>query len=326
LTSYSHLTSKLSLAIVTACLLVAQPTAAQTDNKPIKLLVGFPPGGSADQIARLLAEKIQISLGNAVLVENRPGAAGRLAIEALIKSPADGKTFIVMPSGPVVVFPHVFRKLSYDPVKDLTPISLLARFSFAIASGKSTDANTVKDLVAKAKSDPKTATYGTPGAGTLPHFLGVMIADAAKIDLVHAPFQGGAPAQVALLGGHVGYAIDVASEYLEFYRSGKVKLVATTGAKRSPLLPDVPTLLEQGVPMSASAWFAMYGPAGLAPEQVKRVNAAVVAAVNERSLRARIIALGNEPVGSSAAELAAIQKADFAQWEKPIKATGFKLD
>lgn len=304
----------------------AHAQTAADAAKPVKILVGFPPGGSADQMARLLVDKMQTALGSPVVVENRPGAAGRLAIDQLVKSAPDGKTLLVMPSGPVVVFPHVFRKLSYDPVKDLTPVSLLARFQFGIASGKSTQATNLQDLAAKARTDKALASFGTPGNGTLPHFLGVMVADAAKVELTHVPFQGGAPSQTALLGGHVGYAIDVSSEFLERHRSGQLKLIAVTGAKRSPLMPDVPTLREQGVALDASAWFALYAPAGMAPLELQRISAAAASAVNDRAVRARMIAMGNEPVGSNPEALAAAQREDLAKWEKPIKATGFKLD
>ncbi len=301
--------------------------SAQAERLPLKILVGFPPGGSADIIARLLSERMRAGLGGqAVLVENKPGAAGRLAIDQLKAAAADGNTVLVMPSGPVVLFPHVFRKLNYDPVKDLSPISQLAGFQFCIVSGPATNVKTVAEMVAKAKADPNGATYGSSGNGTVPHFLGLMLNDAAGINLQHVPFQGGAPAMNALAGGHIGYTMDVVTEALEQHRSGKVRIIAVAGAARAPQLPEVPTLREQGVPMDASAWFAMYGPANLPREQVARLNAAVVQAMKDAALLERMKALGLEPIGSSAEQLAAVQKADFAKWEKPVKASGFQAD
>lgn len=300
---------------------------AQADRPPLRILVGFPPGGSADTISRLLSEKLREGLGGQnVVVENRPGAAGRIAIDQLKNSAPDGNTVIVMPSGPVVLFPHVFRKLSYDVNKDLAPISQLASFQFAVVSGPKSGVKNVAEMLAKAKSDPSTASYGSSGNGTVPHFLGVMLAEAAGTPLQHVPYQGGAPAMNALLGGHIGYNIDVVSESLEQHRAGKVRIIAVAGATRSPLLPDVPTLREQGVAMDATAWFAMYGPGTLPREQAQRIQQAVAQALKDPALRKRLDDIGLEPIGSTPEQLAAVQKADFAKWEKPVKATGYTAD
>ena len=300
---------------------------AQADRPALRILVGFPPGGSADVIARLLSERMREALGGqSVVVDNKPGAAGRIAIEQLKNAAADGQTLIVMPSGPVVLFPHVFRKLNYDPVKDLTPISQLASFQFCIVSGPGSNVRSVAEMVAKTKADPASGTYGSSGNGTVPHFIGLMLNDAAGIQLQHIPFQGGAPAMTALLGGHIGYNVDVVTEALEQHRNGKVRIIAVAGPKRAPQLPDVPTLREQGVPMDASAWFAMYGPAGMSRETVARMHGAVAAAMKDKALLERMSALGLDPIGSTPEQLAAVQRADFAMWEKPVKDSGFKAD
>jgi tripartite-type tricarboxylate transporter receptor subunit TctC len=305
----------------------AGATWAQSDKPPIKILVGFPPGGSADIIARLLAEKMRDGLdGQSVVVDNKPGAAGRIAIEALKNSPADGQTLIVMPSGPVVLFPHVFRKLSYDPVRDLTPISQLSGIQFCIVSGPKSGVKNVAEMVAKAKADPSTASYGSSGNGTVPHFLGLMIGDATGVALQHVPYQGGAPAMNALVGGHIGYTMDVVTEALEQHKAGKVRIIAVAGAQRSPQVPEVPTLREQGVAMDASAWFAMYGPANLPRDTVQRLNRAVQAAMKDAALQARLQQLGLESIGSSPEQLAAVQREDFAKWAAPVKASGFQAD
>jgi tripartite-type tricarboxylate transporter receptor subunit TctC len=299
---------------------------AQSSDKAIKILVGFPPGGSADVIARMVAQRMEGSLGQTIIVENKPGAAGRIAIEALKAAAPDGNTLIVMPSGPVVIFPHVFKKLNYDPVKDLTPVSQLAGFQFAVVSGPKTNVKNIAEMLAKAKTDPSGNTYASSGNGTVPHFLGVMLGDAAKIDFQHIPFQGGAPALNALLGGHVGYNMDVVSEALEAHKAGKARVIAVTGVKRSGQLPEVPTLREQGIAMDASAWFAMYGPAKMPAAVLAKINQAVVAAIKDASVQERLISQGYEPIGSSPEQLAAVQKADFAKWEKPVKASGFQAD
>jgi tripartite-type tricarboxylate transporter receptor subunit TctC len=310
-----------------AASLAAAGVKAQADRPPLKILVGFPPGGSADTIARLLAERMRDALGGQnVVVENKPGAAGRIAIDQLKNAAPDGHTVLVMPSGPVVLFPLVFKKLGYDVNKDLAPISQLAGFQFAVVSGPKSNVRSVAEMLARAKTDPSTASYGSSGNGTVPHFLGVMLAEAAGVPLQHVPYQGGAPAMTALLGGHIGYNIDVVSESLEQHRAGKVRIIAVAGATRSPLLPDVPTLREQGVAMDATAWFAMYGPGALPREQAARIQQAVATAMKDPVLRQRFEAIGLEPIGSTPEQLASVQKADLAKWEKPVKATGYQAD
>ena len=307
--------------------LAASYALAQADKPPLRILVGFPPGGSADTIARLLAERLPAQLGGqAVVVDNKPGAAGRIAIDQLKNAAPDGNTVLVMPSGPVVLFPHVYKKLSYDVNKDLAPISQLASFQFCVVSGPKSNVKTMAELVARAKADPLTATFGSSGNGTVPHFLGLMIGEAAGIDFQHVPFQGGAPAMTALMGGHIGYTMDVVTEALEQHRAGRVRVIAVAGAQRAPQLPEVPTLREQGVAMDASAWFAMYGPGLLPAAAAQRLSGAVQAALKDPAFAQRLSALGLEPIGSSPDQLAAVQRTDLAKWAKPVKASGFQAD
>lgn len=316
-----------SVAALSALAAISPAARAQSDRPPLRILVGFPPGGSADTIARLLSERLPAQLGGqTVLVDNTPGAAGRIAIDQLKNAPPDGNTVIVMPSGPVVLFPHVYRKLSYDVNKDLVPVSQLAGFQFCVVSGPKSNVKSMAELVARAKADPSTASFGSSGNGTVPHFLGLMIGEAAGIDFQHVPFQGGAPAMNALVGGHIGYTMDVVTEALEQHRAGKVRIIAVAGAQRAPQIPDVPTLREQGVAMDASAWFAMYGNAGMTAAQAQRLSAAVQAALKEPAFAQRLSALGLEPIGSTPDQLAAVQKADLAKWAKPVKASGFQAD
>lgn len=309
---------------VTWLALSAISTQAQ-DKPPLKILVGFPPGGSADVIARLVADALRDDF-NPVVVDNKPGAGGRIALNMVKVAKPDGQTVIVLPSGPMVLFPHVYKKLDYDAVKDFTPVSQIARFQFGVVSGPSTNVKNVAEMIAKAKSDPGNASYGTPGAGTLPHFMGVLMEQSAGISLNHVPFQGGAPANNALLGGHIGYKFDVVSETAEFHRTGKARIIAVTGSQRDPQVPEVPTLKESGVNMEATAWFAMYGPAGLKGEALNRLEKAMMKLARDPAIKDKMVKLGLEPIGSNSADLAAAQKADLARWEKPIKATGVQLD
>lgn len=300
-------------------------SALAQDKPPLKIVVGFPPGGSADLLARLMAEGLKNDFSS-VIVENKPGAGGRIALSHVKRATPDGQTVIILPSGPMVLFPHVYKKLDYDAVADFTPISQIAHFQFSVVAGPASGAKTVAEMLAKAKAAPGSATYGTPGAGTLPHFMGVMFGQRAGAEMTHVPFQGGGPANTALLGGHIQYKFDVVTETAELHKAGKVRIIAVTGAQRDPQVPEVPTLKEQGVDMVATAWFAMYGPAGLKPEVRDMISAAVAKAVRTPALRAKLLEQGYEPVGSTPAELAAAQAADLKRWEAPIKATGVQLD
>ena len=307
-------------------LAVLASTGVLAQSKPpLRILVGFSPGGSADVLARLVAEGLKDDF-SPIVVDNKPGAGGRIALNMVKTAKPDGQTVIVLPSGPMVLFPHVYKKLDYDAVKDFTPVSQIARFQFGVVTGPASGVKTLGEMIAKAKANPGASSYGTPGAGTLPHFMGVLMEQSAGIALNQVPFQGGAPANNALLGGHIDYKFDVVSETAELHRNGKVRILAVTGAQRDPQVPEVPTLKEAGVNMEATAWFAMYGPAGLSGPALALLEKAMMKAVREPAMKERLTKLGYEPIGSSSAELAAAQKADLARWEKPIKATGVLLD
>jgi tripartite-type tricarboxylate transporter receptor subunit TctC len=311
---------------LTLGLLALTTTAVQAQSKPpLRILVGFAPGGSADVLARLVADALKDDF-SPIVVDNKPGAGGRIALNMVKSAKPDGQTVIVLPSGPMVLFPHVYKKLDYDPVKDFTPVSQIARFQFGVVAGPASGAKNVGEMIAKAKASAGASSYGTPGSGTLPHFMGVLMEQSAGITLNHVPFQGGAPANNALLGGHIDYKFDVVSETAELHRNGKVRIIAVTGSKRDPQVPEVPTLRESGVNMEATAWFAMYGPAGLSGDHLARLEKAMMKIVRDPAMKERLAKLGYEPIGSSSSELAAAQKADLTRWEKPIKATGVELD
>jgi len=313
------------LGIAAMSLAMLSPALQAQDKPPLKIMVGFPPGGSADILARMLAEALREDFGT-IVVENKPGAGGRIALNAVKVAKPDGQTVIVLPSGPMVLFPHVYKKLDYDAANDFTPVSQIARFQFGVVSGPASNVKTVAEMVAKAKMDAGKSSYGTPGTGTLPHFMGVLMEQSAGISLNHVPFQGGAPANNALLGGHIDYKFDVVSETAEMHRAGKARIIAVTGSQRDPQVPEVPTLKEAGVNMEATAWFAMYGPAGLKGEALTRLEKAMMKITRSPAMKEKMTKLGYEPIGSSSAELAAAQKVDLARWEKPIKATGVQLD
>ena len=315
-----------ALLIGTLALSAMSAVCAHAQAKPpLRILVGFPPGGSADVLGRLVADALKDDF-SPVVVDNKPGAGGRIALNMVKNAKPDGQTVIVLPSGPMVLFPHVYKKLDYDAVKDFTPVSQIARFQFGVVASPSSGVKSVAEMIARAKANPGANSYGTPGAGTLPHFMGVLMEQSSGISLNHVPFQGGAPANNALLGGHIDYKFDVVSETAELHHSGKARIIAVTGGKRDPQVPEVPTLKESGVNMEATAWFAMYGPAGLSGEALARLERAMMKIGRDPSFKDKLVKLGYDPIGSSSAELAAAQKADLVRWEKPIKATGVLLD
>lgn len=306
---------------------LAGPILAQRGQPPLRILVGFAPGGAADIFARLFADALREALGGrAVIIENKPGAGGRIAIGALKQSAPDGNTLILMPNGPVVLFPHIFRKLNYDPVADFTPISQLASIQLCVVSGPKSNVQDMAEMIAQVKADPATATYGSSGTGTLLHFLGLMVSDAAGMSLEHIPFQGGAPAKNALLGGHIGYTFDVVTEALEHHRAGRARIIAVAGSQRSPLVPEVPTLQEQNIDVEAAAWYGLYGPANLPAEAVAYLHQAVNAAMTDSALTTRLQQIGLDSIGSTPQQLAAVQQADFVKWTKPAKDSGFQAD
>ncbi|MBG9389256.1 Bug family tripartite tricarboxylate transporter substrate binding protein [Caenimonas aquaedulcis] len=299
---------------------------AMAQERTIKILVGFPPGGSADVIARLMAEKMRTSLNQNVIIDNKPGAGGRVALQEVKRSAPDGLTLILSPSGALVIQPWLYSNLGYDTIKDFTPIALVSTFDFAVTAGPGAPAGDLKAVLAWMKANPAKANYATSGAGTVPHFAGQLLGQAAGVTLTHVAYRGGAPAAQDLIGGQVPLMVDTASETIEHHKSGKVRILAVTGEARSKALPDVPTLKEQGINMTADAFFGLYGPAGMGNEQVMRIDRAVAEALRSPEVQEKIYSFGLVPAHAGPAELASIQAAHLKRWEAPIKASGFKAE
>lgn len=310
-------------AVITA---TALAPLAFAQERTVRILIGFPPGGSADVVARLLADKMRVSLGQNVIIDNKPGAAGRLALAELKRSPPDGSVLIFSPSGAMVIHPWLYSNLGYDPAKDFTPIALGSTFDFAVTAGPGAPAGDLKAVLAWMKANPAKANYATSGAGTVPHFAGQLLAQAAGVPMTHVAYRGGAPAAQDLIGGQVPLMVDTASETIEHHRAGKVRILAVTGEQRSRALPDVPTLKEAGINVTADAFFGLYGPPGMSPELVARIDKAVADAVRMPDVQDRIYALGLVPAHAGLAELAAIQATHLKRWEMPIKNSGFKAE
>lgn len=302
------------------------PAHAQSE-KPLRILVGFPPGGSLDTVARAVADKMRDDLKRPVLIENKPGAGGRLAAELLKNAPSDGDTLMMAPIVVPVLAPLVFSKLNYNPATDFAPVVHAASFHFGLAVPASTPHKSLAELVAWIKANPTKANYGHPGTGSLPHFFGLMIGREAGVDIVPVPFQGGAPLIAALAGNQVAAGIDVLSEQLELHRAGKLRILATSGAQRSRVTPDVPTFREQGFPnLVAQSWFGMYAPAKAPAAAIAAVNAAANKALAQPDVLERFAKLSLEPGGGSPADLQKLQDAETQRWSPVVKASGFRAD
>jgi tripartite-type tricarboxylate transporter receptor subunit TctC len=317
--------SMMAAAAALACALT--PLGALAQDKPtLRLLVGFAPGGSVDVVARLLAERLRPLLDQPVIVENKPGAGGRLVLGEVKRAPADGNTLVLSPSGALVISPWIYKNLGYEPTQDFAPIARVATFDFAVTAGSAIPAGDIRAVMAWLKAHPDRANYGTSGPGTVPHFAGVLLSQASGVPLMHVPYKGGAPAVQDLLGGQIPIMVDTASETIEHHRAGRLRIVAVTGPARSAALPDVPTLKESGIDATAEAFFGLYGPANVPADKAKRLSDAVNEALKSPDLQARIRNLGLVPHYASGPQLAEIQAGDLKRWERPIKASGYTPD
>jgi tripartite-type tricarboxylate transporter receptor subunit TctC len=317
-----------ALAGIVVFALVPTAAHAQTVLKnPVRIIVGFAAGGSSDVAARLLAEKLKDSLGVPVIVENKVGAGGRIAADALKSAPADGSAFMLVPVVVPVLAPLVYKQLSYDPVKDFAPVAQVATYQFAFAVGPANPAKTVPEFVAWLKANPREANFGSPAPGSLPHFFGLMVGKATGVDMVHIAYKGGAPLATDLMAGQIPAGVDALSDMIELHRAGKIRILATSGARRSPLLPNVPTFKEQGfATIEGTGWIGIYAPARTPPAIVAQVSSAIAAALKGPELRERFSNLGYEPTGTTPEQLAAIMAADAGRWGPIIKASGFTAD
>lgn len=299
---------------------------AQIADRPIRIIFPFAAGGSGDTLSRLIADKMRASLNRTVIVEDRPGGAGRIGVNDVKSSAPDGTTLLLTPIAPMAIYQHVYSNLDYDPIKDFTPLSELGTFDFGIAVAPQMPAQTFKEFVAWAKANPSLANYGIPGAGTLPQFLGVMLGRAAGIDLRDVPYHGSAAAVADVVAGHIPIIITTAADLVQMHKAGRLRVLATSDKERSPFLPDVPTLRELGYDLVATSWYGMFAPAKTPPDIVGQLNKAIVDAVHSPDVKQRMEAFGLQPTGTSAAEFAEIQKSDANKWGPAVKASGFKAE
>lgn len=303
------------------------PLALAQSDRTIRVLVGFPPGGSIDIVARVLAEKMRDDLKANLIIENKAGAGGRVAADLLKSAPADGSVVMITPVVVPVLAPLVFSKLNYNPATDFAPVGHVCNFNFALSVPAGLPAKNIAEFVTWLKANPQKANFGSPAPGSLPHFFGEMLSREAKADMVHVPFAGGAAMMNAIMGGQVSAGIDVVLESLEAHKAGKVRILATSGDKRSAVLPDVPTFKESGYPsIVASGWFAMYAPAKTPAPAIDAMNRALNKALAHPDVLERFGKLALEAGGGSAADLTKLEQASTARWAPVVKATGFRAD
>jgi tripartite-type tricarboxylate transporter receptor subunit TctC len=311
----------LAAAAAATAFTLVNATAALAQNR---ILVGLAAGGTNDLIARELAARLAAITGEQYIVENKTGATQRVALAELKKSAPDGRTIILATNSPFSILPTIYGdKVGYDPIKDFTPIGRVVTFDNGIALGPKVNGQTFADYVAWCKANPNEASFGTPGAGTASHFIGVIISKQIGVPLAHVPYRGGTPAQADLIGGHLPMLINGLADMMENHKGGKLKVVAITGPQRSPLLPEAPTLKELGFDIAAVTGVDIYGPAGMPPELVKKINANLIAALNHPETRSKLLAYGLNIVPTSPEELAKIQIAEMKMWEAPVKASGY---
>jgi len=309
---------------------LAARARAQGFEQP-KFLYGFPAGSSGDIAARRVAERVGGTpyAKNAAVVENRPGAGGRIALDGLKAAPADGSVLAMSPFSPLAIYPHVYRKLSYDPVADFMPVSIAAIMHHGLAVGPAVPASVgnVREFLAWAKANPGQANYGSPAAGSTPHFLGALLALNNGVELKHVPYRGSVPGITDVVGGQIAAMFTPAGDFLANHRAGRLRLLATSGRTRLPFAPDVPTFAEQGfADLTVEEWFGFYAPARTPAAVVAAANAAINAALKDKALADGLAVVGLLAQGSTPEEMARSQRSEFERWGPLVKQIGFTAE
>jgi tripartite-type tricarboxylate transporter receptor subunit TctC len=314
--------------VLASSLLLAGAARAQAGwpTRPIKVIVPLPPGGSPDFSARLMAERLQGPLGQALVVENKVGANGGIAREFVARQPADGYTLFMTESAHVMT--ATLAKQAVDPINDFEPLVLVARTPFVLAVNASLGVNTLPELIALAKSKPGKLNYGSSGNGAPHHFAAEMLRSAAQIDVVHVPYKGSAAIIPALLANEIAFTIGGINSLLPHFRSGKLKALAVAGAQRTPVMPELPTIAEAG-PLPGFAmdvWVGLVGPAGMPKAVVERVNAEVNKMLRDQDARGKLLAVGLEPVGGAPEAMGATMRSDLEKFARIASAAHIKAD
>jgi tripartite-type tricarboxylate transporter receptor subunit TctC len=303
------------------------PVAGQSPNTPLRILVAVPAGGTSDVVARVLAEAVRTDIARPIVVDNRPGATGLIAVEALRSATPDGSTVFLAPIAVPVVVPLVFKNANFDPTRDLVPISQVAKFEWALAVADGHHARTLNEFIAWAKAHRERATYGTGGVASVPHLLGMLLAREADVELLHVPYKGASAVEADLRGGQIAAAFGAISDLVPAHRAGKLRILATTGVERSLLLPEIPTFRQQGfASMDAIGWLGVFAPAKTPQPMIDRLSSTFARATRAPEVRERLLALGLQPSGTTAGELATAMAADTARWRAIVNRIGFTVE
>ena len=317
------------IRFATACALAAFAAAAAAQSypsKPVRIMVGANAGGGTDIIARMLAEKYQAAMGQPFVVENKPGASNTIAADLTAKAAPDGHTLLLATNTGAAIAPHLI-KLAYDPNKDLIPVALVVVVPNVLVVGPNVPANNVRDLIVLMKAKPDGFSYGSSGVGSTQHLAGEAFNLAAGTKAVHVPYKGSAQALADLVGGQIQLDFDTTSSAMAFIKGGKVKPLAVMSAKRTPELPDVPTMAEAGLPgVEMTTWYGLFVTAGTPKAVVDRIFAETAKALQQPDVQKRLTGLGGEPGNVSQAEFAALVKSDYDRFGKLIKDANVKLD
>ena len=309
---------------------VALPGAAraQSGASVLKIIVGFPAGAGVDLIARQIAERLRGTYAPVVIIENKAGAGGRLAIDALKQAPPDGSTIMMTPASPLTLYPHIYRKLTYDPVADLAPLTTTHSLKMALIAGPGNPASSLADYLVWAKKDEKNGFYATPAPGSVPHFIGVMLAKASGVKLAPVHYRGSAPAWQDLLGSHVpSYISPFGNDAITRHKAGEARVLAITGTARSKALPDVPTFVEAGFKdLAIDEWFGLFAPARTRPETLAALAQALRVALQSREFVEFLANYQSEPQISTPAEFAARISSELDGWAPIVQASGFTAD
>ena len=316
---------RMGVVLFTACVGMAH---AQTwPTKPIRMIIPFPPGGTTDIVGRVAAQKLGEALGQQVVPDNRPGAAGNIGTELVAKAPPDGYTLLAAPGSTLTIHPSLYAKLGFDSLRDFAPVTILAAVPNALVVHPSLPVRNVKELIALAKAKPDQLNYASTGAGQSTHLSMELFKTMARVKIVHVPYKGSAPAVTDLLGGHVSLMFDNMPSALPHVKAGKIRALAVSTLKRSPVVPDIPTVAESGLPgFEVSVWFSVLAPAKTPQPIVDRLNQILVKALHTADVRERLSTQGAEAIGNTPAQFTDQMKRDIAKWAKVVKDADIKLD
>ena len=317
---------QLLAALLLGCLPLMAAAQGAYPHKPIRMIVPYPPGGPTDVLGRIVAQKLSESLGQQVVVENRPGASGMIGAELVAKAAPDGYTLLTNASIHVIN-PSLYPKMNFDALRDFAPVSLIAQVPLILVVNPGLPVKSVQELIALGKAEPNRLNFGSSGNAAAPHLAGESFKIATGIQMQHVPYKGSAPALTDLIGGQVQLIFDSMPSAMPHVKSGKIRALAVTTAKRSPTVPDLPTIAESGVPgFDISTWYGVWAPAGTPKDIVNKVSAEIAKALQQPAVRERLAALGAEPVGNTPEEFAAYCQSELAKWSKIVRESGAKAD